>query len=78
MQKLPVDRQRATMQANQLRLYGRLPDGEARLVHRFVATPEANSDALLILADALRDASNPRLDPIADDIAALAATRTTP
>jgi hypothetical protein len=74
----PLTKQAATMQANLLRLYDHLPPGEARILHRYVANPGAGSDALLILADALRDASNPRLEPIADAIAALAPTRAIP
>jgi hypothetical protein len=65
----------AVSQASGLRLFQRLPVGEARLLWRVVANPKATPDMLLILADALRDAMNPALTPIADDIAALAPTR---
>lgn len=71
----PLTKQAATMQANLLRLYDHLPAGEARILHRVIANPKAGSDLLLILADALRDASNPALEPIANAIADLAPTR---
>lgn len=73
-----ITKQAATMQANLLRLYDHLPPGEARILWRAVANPGAGSDFLLILADALRDASNPALEPIANAIAELAPTRAIP
>jgi len=71
-----VSRQEATMQANLLRLYDRLPEGEARLAWRTVANPLATADTLLILADALRTA--PERTELADQVAALAPTRALP
>lgn len=75
-----LDKQAATMQANLLRLYARLPDadGLARVVWRTVANPAATPDTLLILAEALRDARDPGMQRIADDIAALAPSRAEP
>jgi hypothetical protein len=73
----PIDKQAATMQANLLRLYARLPNdpGLARVAWRTVANPQASPDTLLILADAIRDPTEARLQAIADDIATLAPSR---
>lgn len=73
----PIDKQAATLQANLLRVYVRLPRDEAaaRLIWRTVANPRATPDTLLILADALRDPLRTDLTRLADDIATLAPTR---
>lgn len=74
-----ISRQDAAMQANLLRLYARVPDSLARVVWRTIANPEAGSDTLLILADALRDTpGTSALTAVADDIAALAPSRAVP
>jgi len=76
----PIDKQEATMQANLLRLYSRLPHDQvlARVIFRTLANPQATPDTLLILADALRDPIRPVFEAIADDIANLAPTRAMP
>lgn len=73
----PIDKQAATMQANLLRLYARLPNdpGLARVAWRTVANPQATPDTLLILADAIRDPTAPALLAVAEDIATLAPSR---
>ncbi len=75
--KPPMDRQAATMQANLLRIYSRLPRDEtaARLIWRTVANPCAKAEHLLILAEAIRDPLRQDFTRLADDIAALAPTR---
>lgn len=73
-----MTRQEATMQANLLRLYDRLPEPLARVLWRSVANPEARSDTLLILADALRDFPGTGATQVADAIATLAPSRANP
>lgn len=72
-----IDTQAATMQANLLRVYARLPRDEAaaRLIWRTIANRRATPDTLLILADAIRDPLRPELGALADDIATLAPSR---